>query len=117
MMDAESLNKDRKQAELSQDELLRKVDNINKELKEFVPIVLHDLKASLRGIKALANWILSDCADKLGDQANEQMNLLLERLEQMHNLIEDALKYSRAGHGEGKKIQVNLNNFVPEIIN
>ena len=116
-MDAESLNKDHKQAELSQDELLRKVDNINNDLKEFVSIVLHDLKASLRGIKALASWILSDCADKLGDQANEQMNLLLERVERMHNLIEGALKYSRAGHGEGKKIQVNLNNFVPEIIN
>lgn len=117
MMDAESLNKDHKQAELSQDELLRKVDNINKELKEFVSIVLHDLKASLRGIKALAGWILSDCADKLGNQANEQMNLLLERVERMHNLIEGALKYSRAGHGQGKKIQVNLHNFVPEIIN
>jgi len=61
-MDADSLNKDHKQAELSQDELLRKVDNINKELKEFVSIVLHDLKGPLRGIKALANWILSDCA-------------------------------------------------------
>jgi signal transduction histidine kinase len=117
MMDADSLNKDHKQAELSQDELLRKVDNINKELKEFVSIVLQDLKVPLRGIKTLANWILSDCADKLGDQANEQMNLLLERVERMHNLIEGALKYLRAGHGEGKKVQVNLNNFIPEIIN
>ena len=116
-MDAESLNKDHKQAELSRDELLRKVDNINKELKEFVSIVLHDLKVPLRGIKTLASWILSDCADKLGDQANEQMNLLLERVERMNNLIEGARKYSRAGHGEGKKVQVNLNNFVPEIIN
>jgi light-regulated signal transduction histidine kinase (bacteriophytochrome) len=116
-MDADSLNKNHKQAELSQDELLRKVDNINKELKEFVSIVLHDLKGPLRGIKALANWILSDCADKFGDQTNEQMNLLLERVEQMHNLIEGALKYSRAGHGDGKKVQVNLSNFVPEIIN
>lgn len=116
-MDADSLNKDHKQVELSQDELLRKMDNINKELKEFVSIVLHDLKVPLRGIKTLANWILSDCADKLGDQANEQMNLLLERVERMYNLIEDAFKYLRAGHREGKKIQVNLNNFIPEIIN
>ena len=116
-MDADNLNKNHKQAELSRDELLRKVDNINKERKEFVSIVLHDLKVQLRGIKALASWILSDCADKLDDQANEQMNLLLERVERMHNLIEGALKYSRAGHGEGKKSQVNLQNFVPEIIN
>jgi light-regulated signal transduction histidine kinase (bacteriophytochrome) len=86
-------------------------------LKEFASIVSHDLKAPLRGIKTLANWILSDCGDKLGNQANEQMNLLLERVERMYNLIEGALQYSRAGRAEEKQVQVNLNNFVPEIIN
>jgi len=103
-------------AERKQDELLKKVDNINKELKEFASIVSHDLKAPLRGIKTLANWILSDCADKLSDEAIEQMNLLLERVERMHNLIEGILQYSRAGRAEGKRVRVNLNDFVPEII-
>jgi len=99
-----------------QDELITKVDHINKELKEFAYIVSHDLKAPLRGIKTLANWILSDCADKLGDQANEQMDLLLERVERMYTLIDGALQYSRAGRAEGKRVQVNLNNFITEII-
>ena len=103
--------------ETRQDELIKKVDHINKDLKEFASIVSHDLKAPLRGIKTLANWILSDCGDKLGDQANEQMNLLLERVERMYNLIEGALQYSRAGRVEEKPKQVNLNNFAPEIIN
>jgi light-regulated signal transduction histidine kinase (bacteriophytochrome) len=116
MMDVDSLNMDHKPAELSQDELVRKVDNVNKELKEFVSIVLHDLKGPLRGIKAIANWILSDCADKLSDQANKQMNLLLESVVRMYNLIDGALQYSRIGPADGKRIQVNLNNFVPEII-
>ena len=74
------------------------------------------MKAPLRGIKTLANWILSDCSDKLGDEANEQMNLLLERVERMYSLIEGTLQYSRAGQTEENKIQVDLNNFVPEII-
>ncbi len=108
---------ERKSAEKKQDELLEKVDNINKELKEFASIVSHDLKAPLRGIKTLASWILSDCEDKLGDEANKQMNLLLERVERMYNLIEGTLQYSRAGRSEGKRVQINLNNFVPEIIN
>jgi len=107
---------ERKKAEEKQDELLEKVDNINKELKEFAYIVSHDLKAPLRGIKTLASWILSDCADKLGDQANKQMNLLLERVERMYNLIEGTLQYSRAGRAEGKRVQINLNNYIPEII-
>jgi len=108
---------ERKKIQLSQDELLKKVDNINKELKDFVSIVSHDLKAPLRGIKTLANWILSDCSDKLGDQASEQMNLLLERVERMYSLIEGALQYSRAGRAQEKQVQVDLNKFVPEIIN
>jgi PAS domain S-box-containing protein len=108
---------ERKQTELYQDELLKKVDNINKELKDFVSIVSHDLKAPLRGIKTLANWILSDCSDKLGDQASEQMNLLLERVERMYSLIEGTLQYSRAGRAQEKQVQVDLNKFIPEIIN
>ena len=115
----DNLNKeiaDRKVAEHMQDKLLNKVDNINKELKEFTYIVSHDLKSPLRGIKTLANWILSDCADKLSDESKEQMNLLLERVERMHDLIEGALQYSRAGQANGKRIQINLNDFIREII-
>ena len=107
----------RKKTELKQDELIKKVDNINRELNDFASIVSHDLKAPLRGIKTLANWILADCADKLGDQANKQINLLLDRVERMYNLIEGALQYSRLGQSKGVQTQVNLNNFVPEIIN
>jgi len=108
---------ERKQVEAKQAELLEKVDNINKELKEFASIVSHDLKAPLRGIKTLATWILTDCEDKLGEEAGEQINLLLERVERMYMLIEGTLQYSRAGRTEGKRVQLNLNDFVPEIVN
>ena len=99
-----------------QTELITKVDNINKELKDFASIVSHDLKAPLRGIKSLATWILDDCSDKLGEQAIEQMNLLLGRVERMYNLIDGVLQYSRAGRTEEKIVPVNLNDFIPEAI-
>ena len=107
---------EREEAERRQAELIEKVDNTNKELKDFASIVSHDLKAPLRGIKSLATWILDDCSDKLGEQANEQMNLLLGRVERMYNLIEGVLQYSRAGRTEEKIVQVNLNDFIPEAI-
>jgi two-component system sensor kinase FixL len=74
------------------------------------------LKAPLRGIKSLATWIFDDCSDKLGEQAKEQMNLLLGRVEKMHNLIEGVLQYSRAGRTEEQMVQVNLDTFIPETI-
>jgi signal transduction histidine kinase len=99
-----------------QTELITKIDNINKELKDFASIVSHDLKAPLRGIKSLATWILDDCSDKLSEQGKEQMNLLLDRVERMYNLIDAVLQYSKAGRTEDKIVQVNLNDFVPEAI-
>ena len=99
-----------------QTELIKKIDNINKELKDFASTISHDLKAPLRGIKTVATWILDDCADKLGEQGNEQMNLLLGRVERMYNLIDAVLQYSRAGHTEETPLQVNLDKFIPEVI-
>jgi len=99
-----------------QAELLEKVDNINKELKDFASIVSHDLKAPLRGIKSLATWILDDYSDKIGEQGNEQMHLLLDRVERMYNLIDGVLQYSRAGRTEEQIVQVNLDTFIPETI-
>ena len=105
-----------KERTAKQTELITKIDNINKELKDFASIVSHDLKAPLRGIKSLATWILDDCSDKLGEQGKEQMNLLLDRVERMYTLIDAVLQYSKAGRTEEKIVQVNLNDFITEII-
>ncbi len=107
---------DRIEAEQKQAELIQKVDSINRELKDFASIVSHDLKAPLRGIKSLATWILNDCSDQLGDQGKEQINLLLGRVERMYNLIDGVLQYSIVGRTEEQTAEVNLNKFVPEII-
>lgn len=107
---------ERREAEQKQTELIDKVDNINKELKDFASIVSHDLKAPLRGIKSLAGWLLDDCSDRLGDQGKEQINLLLGRVERMYNLIDGVLQYSIVGRTEEKVVPINLNKFVPEII-
>lgn len=99
-----------------QTKLIEKIDNINKELKDFASIVSHDLKAPLRGIKSLATWILDDSSGKLGEQGNEQMKLLLGRVERMYNLIEGVLQYSRAGRTEENIVKINLEEFIPETI-
>lgn len=107
---------EREQAELRMAELLKKVDNINTELKDFASIISHDLKAPLRGIKTLANWIIEDCGDKFDEKTNEQMNLLLSRVERMYGLIDGVLQYSRVGRTEEGQVWVDLNKFVPEVI-
>jgi len=64
----------------------------------------------------LVNWITTDYADKLDEKGGEQMNLLSDRVDRMHNLIEGVLQYSRVGRVKEEKTNVNLNELVPDVI-
>jgi PAS domain S-box-containing protein len=103
-------------AQQEQDRLLRRVAAINEELSHFAYVVSHDLKAPLRGIKMLAEWLSADCGDQLGDEAKENLDLLQNRVDRMHNLIEGVLQYSRIGRITEDVVSVDLNVLLPEII-
>jgi len=107
---------ERKQAEQKQAQLLEQVESVNQELKDFAHIVSHDLKAPLRGIKTIAEWMSTDYADKLDENGREQIDLLSNRVQRMHNLIDGVLQYSRVGRIKEELVQVNLNELVPTVI-
>ncbi|MCX5637213.1 MAG: PAS domain S-box protein [Planctomycetota bacterium] len=107
---------ERKQAEERQAQLLKELESANRELKDFAYVASHDLKAPLRGIKTLAEWLSADYADKLGEQGKEQMGLLLRRVDRMQNLIDGILQYSRVGRVKENRAVVNLNKVVAEVI-
>jgi len=107
---------DRKRAEQQQNRLVEQLEKVNEELKNFAYIVSHDLKAPLRGIKTLADWLLADYGDKLDEQGKEQLNLLVSRVERMHNLIEGVLQYSRVGRVREEHVPMDLNELVLEVV-
>ncbi|RMF55087.1 MAG: HAMP domain-containing protein, partial [Calditrichaeota bacterium] len=74
-----SIVDDWKKAELRQLELLKELENVNRELKDFAYVVSHDLKAPLRAIGSLANWLKTDYADRLDEEGLELINLLDSR--------------------------------------
>lgn len=103
-------------AQQKQEALLQRVASINEELSHFAYAVSHDLKAPLRGVKMLTEWLRADYGDQFGDEAKENLGLLQNRVERMHNLIEGVLQYSRVGHSEEDIQDVNLDTLLPEII-
>ncbi len=107
---------EREKIEARQAELLQTIEKTNEELKDFAYIISHDLKAPLRGISTLAEWITGDYADKLGDEGKEQLKLLNTRVGRMHNLIDGVLQYSRVGRVSETQVNVNLNELVAEVI-
>jgi two-component system sensor kinase FixL len=103
-------------AEQKQAALLRRVAEINEELTHFAYIVSHDLKAPLRGIKLIAEWLCADYGDKLGSDAREQLDLLQSRVGRMHNLIDGVLQYSRVGRIKEDIVPIDLNELIPGVI-
>ncbi len=96
--------------------LVKQLENVNQELKDFAYIVSHDLKAPLRGIRTIADWLSADYADKLDGQGAEQLTLLSNRVNRMHDLIEGVLQYSRVGRADEQSQDVDLNELVDRAI-
>lgn len=107
---------EREKSEARQTRLLKVLAKANKELKDFAYIISHDLKAPLRGISTLTDWIKSDYGDKFDEAGKEQINLLSSRVIRMHSLIEGVLQYSRIGRVKEEKVQIDLNELIPEVI-
>jgi two-component system sensor kinase FixL len=102
-------------AEQVQIQLLGELELATEELKDFAYVASHDLKAPLRGISSLANWISDDCGDKLGKEGKEHIKLLMGRVKRMYNLIDGVLSYSQSTHRE-LGVRVDLNELVNDVI-
>jgi PAS domain S-box-containing protein len=69
----------------------------NEELDRFVYVASHDLKAPLRAIANLSEWIEEDLTGQLPAENQRQMQLLRGRVYRLEALINGLLAYSRVG--------------------
>lgn len=106
----------RKQAEERQARLIHELESANEELKNFAYVVSHDLKAPLRAIGSLADWISTDQAEKLDADGKEHLRLLIQRVRRMDSLIDGILQYSRVGRVREAVVAVDVNEIVKEAL-
>lgn len=107
---------ERKRAEAEQAQLLQDLASANRELNDFAYVVSHDLKAPLRAIGLLADWLVADYADRLGEEGQRQLKLMEGRVKRMHTLIDGILEYSRVGRRREQQAEIDLNSLVAEVI-
>ncbi|MBF0182809.1 MAG: hypothetical protein HQM06_00265 [Magnetococcales bacterium] len=96
--------------------LIRELERTNQELQQFAYIISHDLKAPLRAIHSLVQWIAEDYGPLFDEDGREQLDLLQGRVRRMDQLIEGVLHYSRIGRIREEWIPVNLHKMVSQVI-
>lgn len=89
--------------------------SLSKQLEQFVYIVSHDLKAPLRAIENLTNWISEDLGNCVDSNTNENLLLLRSRVSRMNALLEGILEYSRCGRLSEEMAEVDLNQMIHSI--
>jgi two-component system sensor kinase FixL len=95
---------------------VRNLRRSNKELQDFAYVAAHDLKAPLRGIGTLADWIAADYADRLDEQGRQQLRLLKGRVTRLSELINGILHYAEIGRTTNRPERVDLDKLVAETI-
>jgi PAS domain S-box-containing protein len=96
--------------------LARALEASNRELDQFAYVASHDLKAPLRGIANLSQWIEDDLADRFTEESHEHMRLLRGRVHRMEALIDGILQYSRAGRAQQEPERVDTAALVDEVV-
>jgi len=106
---------ERVEAEKKLKSYMRDLEKINAELDQFAYVVSHDLKAPLRAINNLSEWIEEDISHLLEGDTQEQFKLLRGRVHRMESLINGILSYSRAGRIKTAKERFLVKTVVEEL--
>ncbi|GIQ61259.1 MULTISPECIES: sensor histidine kinase [Flavobacterium] len=97
------------------EELLLSLENQNRELNEYAHVVSHDLKAPLRNIDTLINWVLEDNKDLMRQSCLSSLNQVLLNVEKMDLLIKGILDYSTVDKVESEERLIDFNLVIDEI--
>jgi len=106
---------ERKAKEAQSQAMMAELERSNTELAQFAHASSHDLKAPLRAIDNLAQWINDDTHELLPPESKRHLSLMRKRVQRMEQLLDDLLVYGRVGTENTVATPVELNTMLSEI--
>jgi signal transduction histidine kinase len=106
---------EREQRTRELERLTRALEASNKELDQFAYAASHDLKAPLRGVRNLAQWIQDDSGETLSAESKEHLRLMHDRVQRMEALVDGMLAYARATKKTSPE-DVDVGRLVREVV-
>ncbi len=103
-------------ARLEREALLAELHRSNEELAQFAHVASHDLRAPLRAIDSLAEWLERDLRPHFSGENSEQMRLLRNRVSRLDRLLRDLLEYSKVGRLTADVDAVDVDKLLADII-
>jgi PAS domain S-box-containing protein len=107
---------ERKRTEEQLQHYIIELERSNKELDAFAYVASHDLKAPLRAMDSLAQWIAEDAEDVLPADSRRHLQTLRQRVKRLEGLLDDLLDYSRAGQEQAPSEVVDTGVLVASIV-
>lgn len=97
------------------DKNISALESRNAELDKFAYVVSHDLKAPVRGIYNVIQWIEEDLGSEMSPEMNKYMNIISGRTKRIESLINGLLDYARIREKTPTE-RIDLNKLIAEII-
>ena len=106
---------ERRRTKLKIQEQLEELQRANQELDQFAYVVSHDLKAPLRGISTLVNFIQEDLETNKMEEVQKNLQLINGRIVRMNKLINGILEYSRIGKEAEQREKIDIRKLIEEV--
>ena len=97
------------------DRNIRELEKRNTELNQFAYVVSHDLKAPLRGIHNVIQWIEEDLNAELSVQMRKYLGIVRDRMRRMEDLIHGLLNYAQISREKPLKEPVDLDVMIKDL--
>ncbi|MGE0441359.1 MAG: PAS domain S-box protein [Gemmatimonadales bacterium] len=106
----------RKAAESRVADYAARLERSNADLEQFAHVVSHDLKAPLRGIAIVADWLERDFGPVVDEDGRDNVRLMRQRVARLAGLIDGILAYSRVSRAPVANTPVAVGDLLADVV-